>query len=1257
MALRIFIAGLIGLLIFIGCGGGGGGGGSGAGTGLSPVGPALVNGRIFGTIVVDSTVTSLRPENNRSSRLFLDSFLFLEELPGMSVRADDQGNFTFDNVPPGNYRIIARMTSLSGRIFKVRTEQVPINSDGMEKRQNIYLYEKDLANIKMRLLVKDLQGNPIGRCKIKLWGEEFTLDEGGYYVSPAMPTGAMGTVKIEPPADKDLSQAQIVLTTTSFREENLAIVGVTLPTAGITNQAPQVSLSVDDSPANGSAFLRLTGTAYDPEREPLAIDWQTTVSTFSYKSDTYADWAIPSENASATIFYSAREDGFAYPRLTSSARLDIVVASGVVTFPDGIAVQPVNRRVEIIGTATLQIPGDSFAQFEAVPDFPAGLNLTYAWTADLGTIVSGKDQKNMIWHSPALGLGESLSVNISVVADDGIGAAQKQIVVKVTASPLALIERPVGTSFEPGLIEFFGSGRDYLNTAIPAERMTWFLATGTADFIMQKTGTASFTYSFSQAGSYSVALQCLDNEGVIGTATKEIAIVNAKPVCVITAPADNASFLANSTINFTGVVNDYEDGLITDAARIGWSSDIDGYLGSGTSLVVPILSSGRHEIRLTALDSSGLAGSSSIIIWYDLPARITFLPTDRSVIFAGNSISFLASGTDSDGSVLDVSKFEWYLNNQPAVWQTGESFVVASNSLVPGTYHVRVQGESKLGQADSPAHAIEVGWQLPVITGPASGTRFDPGTSINFTATPNSTGTLNLAWFLNEDPTSFGSGQNVSYSPPNGAYRVSYRGTDSQGFVGSATIGIVVERPPIVTYTPADGAYIFAGHNITFNGNAIDTDNNVVPDTRLRWFVDGGFWRTGSNFTVSQGFLLNQLAPGTYQIALEATGPYGTVATRTHTIRSGITISQINAPSNDSTFTSGTTISFSGVPDSIGPITMQWWANYGQPGATLIGEGANVSTNSLPDGYYNISYFGTDSTGFISSDSINLSVGQFPTMDFIPGAGTAFFAGKNVIFYGVGTDTLTGLPIPANRMAWYIDNIQRLASFSVFTVDPAMVTAVGPGLRQVELRGTNSINAVGKEIKSVYLGVANASISSPLNDTVIPESTMYSFTGNPDTTGPITMQWWLDYNTVGSTLLGNGTTLNAIIPNGNHLITYVGTDSAGVVSSATIRVIVSNSPAINFTPGNGSRLFVGQPFNLTVGGDVVEATAKWYRDSETAAFRSGSPVQVNVGDLSVGLHQIKVEAQNLLGVSSDITNSIYYGVDLAQISAPASGST
>lgn len=1258
MLWRILLITAVVALVISGCGGGGGGGG---GAITNPIGPVASGGTISGNIFIDQTVAGMRNELASSSlhgKSFLEASVFLEESPSTFGQVDGTGKFSFENLSMGTWHVIAKVRSLSGRLYKFRSPALSLTTSQPAQQTNISLSSADFADYQTKIQVKDLNGNLVGRCRIKLWGELFTMDEAGYYVSPMMPAGAAGLIRIEPPADKDLAIIEMQLPADSFQPENANVLGVSVPTYGITNRPPIVKISVAQN-SGKIAFLRLFGSATDPEGEPLEFSWATNVSTFSYITSGYADWAVPSIAASATIILSASENGRYYPRLTSSTQLNINVASsGAITFPGEILLPPVTRAVTIVGTGTAQMLGNTIAQFEAVTDFPQGLNLSYFWTFSAGAAVDNVTSRIFRWKSPPVQLSEAREVSLKVTVSDGIATASHEIFPIVTSAPSVAFLKPASNTFEPGLLEFSGVATDFLQSQISDNNLRWYVATGGAGLELEQSGGSVFKYHFVDRGSYTVALEAVDLNGVVGTASRIITIINARPTVTILSPANNASFRKGVTVTFSGFGSDLEDGQITEAGNLAWYSDHDGFLGSGSSILIASLSSNLHLVSLLVSDRDGAVASASIQVWYDVPARITFLPSDRAVAFLTGNVNFIASGTDSDGVALATSTFNWRRADLPGVWRTAvTSFTLTPADLLPGNYRVWVEGLSNFGDlVKSSTHSIQIGWPLASITSPASGSRFDPGVAIPFAAVPAATGSLSLVWLRAGDALPFSDQSNVNFVLPVGRHSVTYTGTDSFGLVSSSTIGLVVERSPVITISkPVNGGYYYAGLPVSLAGSCLDSFGEEIATQSVSWYVDNIKVSTNGRIaTVSQPV---PLGSGSHQLHLRATGPYGTVATRTISIVAGVVQPAISQPVNNSTFNSGQTINLVGTPAFAGPIVFQWWANYGRAGAILIGNGPTASIATLPDGSHEISYIGTDSAGVVKQAKTNISVGQFPIMTFTPDADTVFFAGYDVRFIGSGFDPYADKPIASNKMEWFIDGFLHKASASLMIVTPSDIASYGAGIKVIELRGRNDIDAVGKTAKNIRMGLPVASILSPPADTVIFPDTTFTLSGAPDNVAPVTMEWWANYDRPDRQLLGNGQTITASLPFGEHRVTYIGTDSAGIVSSATIRLIMSDSPNITFSPVDGSYLFSGHPFTLTAVGASDSSSIRWYKNGSFSDWLSGSPVTVNVGELSNGWNTVAVEGKNILGVVGSTTNSIYYGVPNAGISSPASGTS
>ena len=120
------------------------------------------------------------------------------------------------------------------------------------------------------------------------------------------------------------------------------------------------------------------------------------------------------------------------------------------------------------------------------------------------------------------------------------------------------------------------------------------------------------------SGSGSALIRVMVSDGLNTTADESDAtftLEGSKPQVSITSPTEGARFGLDDVIALTGDAYDPEDGTLEGEALF-WESDRDGPLGNGVSLVLAAknLTSGPHQITLTASDGDGMVGSASINI-------------------------------------------------------------------------------------------------------------------------------------------------------------------------------------------------------------------------------------------------------------------------------------------------------------------------------------------------------------------------------------------------------------------------------------------------------------------------------------------------------------------------------------------------------------------------------------------------------------------------------------------------------------------
>ena len=87
---------------------------------------------------------------------------------------------------------------------------------------------------------------------------------------------------------------------------------------------------------------------------------------------------------------------------------------------------------------------------------------------------------------------------------------------------------------------------------------------------------------------------------------------NYAPNITITTPRTNSTLVEGNLINFNGIASDLEDGDIT--ARLIWTSNLDGTIGTGGSFSYSNLSRGVHTITARATDDDGFTGVTTHLL-------------------------------------------------------------------------------------------------------------------------------------------------------------------------------------------------------------------------------------------------------------------------------------------------------------------------------------------------------------------------------------------------------------------------------------------------------------------------------------------------------------------------------------------------------------------------------------------------------------------------------------------------------------------
>ena len=126
------------------------------------------------------------------------------------------------------------------------------------------------------------------------------------------------------------------------------------------------------------------------------------------------------------------------------------------------------------------------------------------------------------------------------------------------------------------------------------------------------------------------------------------------PAVAITSPSNNSAFEVGTNINLSGSGIDNQDGDIS--ATGSWASDLDGPLGTGSSINISSLSLGQHTITYSVTDTDGNTASDMITLTVMSPPDTESPTTPQNLVVSGltqSSLNLRMQSDDSDNVVRD----------------------------------------------------------------------------------------------------------------------------------------------------------------------------------------------------------------------------------------------------------------------------------------------------------------------------------------------------------------------------------------------------------------------------------------------------------------------------------------------------------------------------------------------------------------------------------------------------------------------------
>jgi glucose/arabinose dehydrogenase len=214
-------------------------------------------------------------------------------------------------------------------------------------------------------------------------------------------------------------------------------------------------------------------------------------------------------------------------------------------------------------------------------------------------------------------------------------------------------------------------------------------------------------HQFTTNGKFNVVLTVKDPSGASDTGNVVITVGSTPPTATITAPADGTKANIGQTVNFSGTATDPEDGTLSGAS-LQW--DIILHHNTHTHLITETTGAGGsftveahdtaatfyYEVKLTAVDSSGLTGTKSVFVYPIISstncpqpsvatATVICAPADSATVTS--PVRVLAAGGSS------VTFMEVWIDSVKK-WQGAVRSVDQSFALADGTHQLTVYGKA-----------------------------------------------------------------------------------------------------------------------------------------------------------------------------------------------------------------------------------------------------------------------------------------------------------------------------------------------------------------------------------------------------------------------------------------------------------------------------------------------------------------------------------------------------------------------------------
>lgn len=442
-------------------------------------------------------------------------------------------------------------------------------------------------------------------------------------------------------------------------------------TAGAANNPPFVNAGANQSLPSGTTQTTVTGTAIDPDNDPLTFLW-TRVSGPNVPniiSPTSLSTSITGMVAGTYLFKLSGSDGI-NPEVTNQVQIVIAPASNVAP--------SVNAGVDKVLSSTT-----TNTTLTGTASDPEGQTLSTTWTC-----IGGPNTPNIA--SPT-----SLSTLVSLLipgvytfrltVSDGVNIVSDDIQVLINRLPVVNAGNDQSLSVGTTTVSLTGTASD-----VDGDTLTfnWSQVSGPSTAVIVSPSAIATNITGLVEGVYVFRLSVSDSINTTVTDDVQITIANNQ-LPIIDAGVDRNMVSTTTTINLSASGSDPDGGAVSFSwARVSGPSNVSFVTPTSATTTVNGLVPGVYVFRCTVTDNEGTSSFD------DITVRINRLPTvnagvDQTLLSSSTTATLTGSANDADG---DTMTFTWSQVSGPntATINSSNSLSTSVSGLITGTYVFRL---------------------------------------------------------------------------------------------------------------------------------------------------------------------------------------------------------------------------------------------------------------------------------------------------------------------------------------------------------------------------------------------------------------------------------------------------------------------------------------------------------------------------------------------------------------------------------------